>query len=89
MSQEMVMKLAKDGLQVALFVCGPLLLVSLVVGIIVSIFQVVTSIQDMTLTLVPKMLAVFLVFLFMLPWIMQLLISYSVQLFGHLERFAI
>jgi flagellar biosynthetic protein FliQ len=85
MTQDLILKLAKDTLQITLMVSGPLLLVSLLVGIIVSIAQVVTSIQDMTLSLVPRMLAVFVVFLLLLPWVMQLMISYSVQLFGHLE----
>ena len=83
------MKLARDTLQITLFVSGPLLLVSLVVGVAVSIVQVVTSIQDMTLSLSPRMLAVFLVFLLLLPWVMHLLISFSVQLLGHLEKFAL
>jgi len=68
---------------------GPLLLISLVVGVLVSVLQVVTSIHDMTLSLVPRMLAVFLAFLLLLPWIMKLLIGFSTQLFGHLERFAV
>jgi flagellar biosynthetic protein FliQ len=83
------MKLAKDALQITLLVSGPLLLVSLVVGVVVSIIQVITSIQDMTLSLVPRMLAVFLVFLLLLPWVMHLLTAFSVQLFGHLERFVL
>jgi flagellar biosynthesis protein FliQ len=89
MSQDLVMKLARDTLQVTLMLSAPLLLVSLVVGIAVSIMQVVTSIQDMTLSLVPKMLAVFIVFLLMLPWALHLLVSFSAQLFGHLERFVL
>lgn len=89
MTQDLVMKLAKDTMQITLMVSAPLLLVSLVVGIAVSIIQVVTSIQDMTLSLIPKMLAVFVVFLLLLPWILSLLTTYSAQLFGHLERFAI
>ena len=83
------MKLAKDTLQITLMVSGPLLVVSLVVGVLVSIVQVVTSIQDMTLSLIPRMLAVFLVFLLLLPWVLHLLIAFSTQLFGHLERFAL
>jgi flagellar biosynthesis protein FliQ len=89
MSQDLVMKLARDTLQVTLMLSAPLLLVSLVVGIAVSIMQVVTSIQDMTLSLVPKMLAVFIVFLLMLPWALHLLVNFSAQLFGHLERFVL
>jgi len=83
------MKLAKDTMQITLMVSAPLLLVSLVVGIAVSIIQVVTSIQDMTLSLIPKMLAVFVVFLLMLPWVLHILINFSAQLFGHLEQFAL
>lgn len=89
MTQEMVLKLAKDSIQVTLMIGGPLMLVSLVVGILVSIVQVVTSIHDMTLSLVPRMIAVFVVFLLILPWMMKLLAGFSTQLFGHLERFAL
>jgi flagellar biosynthesis protein FliQ len=88
MSQEMVLKLAKDTLQITLMVSGPLLIVSLVIGVLVSIVQVITSIQDMTLSFVPRVVAVFLAFLFALPWILNTLLSFTGQLFGHLERFA-
>lgn len=88
MTQEMVLKLAKDTLQITLLVSGPLLAVSLVIGIVISIAQVVTSIQDMTLSFVPRVVAVFLAFLFLFPWAMKIMIAFSAQLFGHLERFA-
>jgi flagellar biosynthetic protein FliQ len=89
MTQELVMKLARDTLQITLMVSGPLLLVSMVVGVIVSIFQVVTSIQDMTLSLIPRMVAVFVVFLLLLPWLIHILSSFSIQIFGNLGRYAI
>jgi flagellar biosynthetic protein FliQ len=88
MSQEMILKLAKDTLQITLMISGPMLIVALVVGILVSIVQVVTSIQDMTLSFVPRVIAVFLTFLFVLPWILSTLLSFTTQLYGHLERFA-
>jgi len=88
MNQDMILKLAKDTLEVTLMVSGPMLVVSLVVGIAVSIAQVVTSIQDMTLSFVPRVIAVFLAFLFAFPWFMNILLSFTGQLFGHLERFA-
>jgi flagellar biosynthesis protein FliQ len=87
MTQEMIIKLAKDTLQITLMVSGPLLLVSLVVGILVSIFQVVTSIQDMTLSFVPRVIAVFVTFLFVLPWMLNTLLSFTTQLYGHLGQF--
>jgi flagellar biosynthetic protein FliQ len=88
MTQEAVLKLARDTLQITLLVSGPLLLVSLVVGVIVSIVQVVTSIQDMTLSLIPRMIAVFVVFLLLLPWLMHLLVGFATQIFGNLGQFA-
>jgi flagellar biosynthesis protein FliQ len=87
MSQEFILKLAKDTLQITLMISGPLLIVSLVVGILVSIAQVVTSIQDMTLAFVPRVIAVFLTFLLIFPWILGTLLAYTNQLYGHLERF--
>jgi len=88
MSQDLVLKLAKDALQITLIISGPLLLVSLVVGILVSIAQVITSIQDMTLSFVPRVIAVFVVFLLVFPWVMSMMIGYAGRLFGHLELFA-
>ncbi len=88
MNQDVILKLAKDTLQVTLMISGPMLIVSLVVGIVVSIAQVVTSIQDMTLSYVPRIIAVFLAFLITFPWIMNILLAFTAQLYGHLDRFA-
>jgi flagellar biosynthesis protein FliQ len=88
MNQDMILKLAKDTLQVTLMISGPMLVVSLVVGILVSVAQVVTSIQDMTLSFVPRIIAVFVAFLITFPWIMNIMLAFTAQLYGHLERFA-
>jgi flagellar biosynthetic protein FliQ len=88
MSQDMILKIAKDTLQVTLMVSGPMLVVSLLVGILISIVQVVTSIQDMTLSFVPRVIAVFVTFLFALPWVLNMMLAFTSQLYGHLERFA-
>lgn len=88
MTQDLVLKLAKDALQITLIISGPLLIVSLVVGLFISIAQVVTSIQDMTLSFVPRIVALFVAFLILFPWMMSMMIGYAGQLFGHLERFA-
>ena len=77
MSQELILKLAKDTLQVALMVSGPMLVISLVVGIAISIVQVVTSIQDMTLSYVPRIIAVFAAFLFTFPWVMHKMLAFT------------
>jgi len=88
MNQDVVLKLAKDTLQITLMVSGPMLIVALVVGIAISIAQVVTSIQDMTLSFVPRVIAVFVAFLITFPWMMNMLLGFTTQLYGHLERFA-
>ena len=88
MSQDMILKIAKDTLQVTLMISGPMLIISLVVGVIISIVQVVTSIQDMTLSFVPRIIAVFLTFLFVFPWMLNILLAFTAQLYGHLEHFA-
>lgn len=88
MGQDLVLKLAKDTLQVTLTVSAPLLLISLIVGIFISIAQVVTSIQDMTLSFVPRIIALFVAFLFFFPWMMRVMISFTTQLLGHIELFA-
>jgi flagellar biosynthesis protein FliQ len=87
MSQEMILKLAKDALHITLMASGPMLVVSLVVGVLISMVQVVTSIQDMTLAFVPKVIAVFMTFLFVFPWIMNIMLTFTGHLYGHLERF--
>lgn len=88
MEQATVITLAKNALQVTLMVSGPMLIASLIMGIAISVLQVVTSIQDMTLTFIPKIIVVFIVFLFSFPWIMHTMISYATRLFGNLETFA-
>jgi flagellar biosynthetic protein FliQ len=88
MSQDFILKFAKDTLQVTLMISGPMLIVSLVVGIVVSIAQVVTSIQDMTLSMVPKIFAVLVTFLISFPWILKIMLAFTALIFGHLEQFA-
>lgn len=83
----MILKLAKDTLQITLMVSGPLLITALVVGLVVSITQVVTSIQDMTMSFVPRIIAVLVVFLLALPWMMNVLLSFTAQLFSQLGRY--
>lgn len=60
-----------------------MLIVGMVVGIVISVLQVVTSIQDATLAFVPRAIAVFLIFLLSLPWIIHKLVAYTAQLFSN------
>ena len=80
MGQTDVIELGRQGLQVALLVAAPLLLISLVIGLLVSLFQVATSIQDVTLTFVPKIAAVALALLLIGPWMLRMLIDFTRRL---------
>jgi flagellar biosynthetic protein FliQ len=77
----LVLDLARDALTTSLLLAGPLLGVALVVGLVVSVFQAVTSIQEQTLSFVPKLVAVGVVFLMLLSWMLQVLMQYTTELF--------
>lgn len=77
----LILDLARDALSVSLMLAGPLLGVALAVGLVVSIIQAVTSIQEQTLSFVPKLFAVGAVFLMLLSWMLQTLMKYATELF--------
>ncbi len=79
--------IASDALFIIIKCSAPLLLVSLVVGLIVSIFQTVTSIQEQTLTFVPKILAIFLALIIMGHWIMNSMVEYMVRLWSEFNTY--
>ena len=82
MTPEYIVKLGQDTLLLVLHVAGPVLIVALVVGLAVSIFQAVTQIHEMTLTFIPKILAVAAVMIFLLPWTLRRLIDFTVGLYS-------
>ncbi len=75
------LEMATDMLIVMLKIAAPILLVGMVVGLAISIFQSVTSIQDQTLTFVPKIAVMVIVAALLIPWIAQRLVDYAVQAF--------
>jgi len=80
-SHTLVVDLARNAIMLALLISGPMLVVALLVGLTISIVQAVTQIQEQTLAFVPKLVAVSGVFLLALPWILQLLVKYTTELF--------
>jgi flagellar biosynthetic protein FliQ len=81
MTEATVVGIAQQAMVMMIVVAGPLLLVSLVVGLLVSIFQAVTQINEMTLTFVPKIIGIFAVLLVLGPWMLQSLLSYTANTF--------
>ncbi len=83
MTIDEVTAVAQTAIYTIIKCSAPLLLVSLVVGLIVSIFQTVTSIQEQTLTFVPKILAIFLGLILMGHWIMNNMVEYMIELWSN------
>lgn len=81
MNQDTVVNLASQAMSLALKVAGPLLLVGLVVGLLVSIFQAVTQIQEQSLTLIPKIVGIAVVVVLLGPWMLGQLVSYTTNLY--------
>ncbi len=80
-----MLKLAQDAIRTVLFVSAPMLIVSLVVGLIVSVIQAVTQIQEATLAFVPKIVAVFLSLLLFGPWIIKLVTQFTSELLTNIN----
>ena len=81
MTYALVTDLARDAILVTALLAAPLLLVALTIGLLVSVFQTVTQIQEQTLSVVPKLIGVGGTFLVALPWMLQLLVEYTARLF--------
>jgi len=84
-----VVDIARDLLVTAILISGPMLIVGLIVGVAVSLFQALTSVQEQTLSLVPKMLAVISVALLMLAPALGILRDYALGVFGKLQSFGL
>jgi flagellar biosynthetic protein FliQ len=87
MNETIIIDIARDAIYLVLKTAAPMLLASLVVGLVISILQTVTSIQEQTLTFVPKLLAVLLVIILAGSWILNLLRDYMVDLFSNFEYY--
>jgi flagellar biosynthesis protein FliQ len=87
MTPETVITIAEEGIWTVLLICGPLLILALVIGLIISIFQATTQIQEQTLAFVPKIVAVLLGMIFFGPWMLSQLLSYTTDIFSNLTRF--
>lgn len=81
-----VLTIGRDALLTTLMASAPMLLTGMAVGLIISIFQSVTQIQEITLTFVPKIIVVMVSFVLFLPWIMAVLMNFVEPLFGEFHR---
>jgi flagellar biosynthetic protein FliQ len=87
MSADMAVELARKTLETAFLVSAPIVLVATVVGLLISVLQVMTSVQDMTLSAVPRLFAVALTTFLLLPWSLRKLILFTLAVLTDLRRF--
>lgn len=84
MTSDTVMSMTYMAMKIALAMAGPLLLVTLIVGLVISIFQAATQINEMTLSFIPKLLAVGVALVLLGPWLISTMVDYMTQLFTSL-----
>ncbi len=87
MNPDDVVAIGRQALEITVLLSSPLLLTALVVGVLISLVQAVTQIQEQTLTFVPKFLAILVVFILTLPWAMDIMLRYATELFLSFNRF--
>jgi len=87
MTVDMVKEISGEVFKTVLLVSAPVLFVSLVVGLVISLFQAVTQIQEFTLTFVPKVVAVFVTLFLFLPWMARMLMAYTSDLFNKIPLY--
>lgn len=87
MSGDLVIQLAQEALLMVMLISAPMLGLGLLVGLLVSIFQATTSIQEQTLAFIPKIIAVFVAILVFGPWMLRLMVDYVSQIFINLPNY--
>ena len=87
MTEELIMKLGQDALRTTAMVSAPLLGAALVTGLIVSVFQAVTQINEATLAFIPKMIIIGIVLILAGPWMIDIMSQYTINLFENMATF--
>ncbi|MFQ5543466.1 MAG: flagellar biosynthesis protein FliQ [Nitrospiria bacterium] len=87
MTPEFVIEIVQRAIQIAIMLATPVLLVSLVIGMMVSLFQAVTQINEATLTFLPKILAAGLAIAFFLPWMLSMIIGFTSKILMNLPTY--
>ena len=86
MTPELVMNIGRQAIEMSLMLSGPLLLAALVIGLIISIFQAATQINEQTLSFIPKLVGMFLVLILAGPWMLQMMVDYIRRLFESIPQ---
>lgn len=82
MSDALVLTLMQRALETLMWITGPVLVVAVGFGILISLIQTLTSIQDQTFSFAPRLIAVFVIFLISFPWALRIMVTFTAELFG-------
>ncbi len=85
MTQQFVIHLAREAIYYTMLIASPMLGLALIVGLMIGIFQAVTSINEMTLTFIPKIVVVFAALVLFAPWMMQILLTFTIGLISNIS----
>lgn len=88
MTPEGAIQLVRSALMTAVWISAPILLIAFIVGLVINIVQIVTSLQDTAFSTIPRLAAFLVGFLLLLPWMVSRLMSYTTMLFGDLAQHA-
>ena len=88
MTSDTVVEILRQALMMAFWVAGPLLMIGLATGILISLTQIVTSIQDTGFSTIPRLVVFLVAILLLMPWMIQRMTVYTASLFGDLGRYA-
>jgi flagellar biosynthetic protein FliQ len=89
MTPEQVIAITRQTLETALWVAAPILLSATIVSLVINIGQVMTSIQDPTVTTVPRLAAVGMILFFLMPWMLHYLVGFTISLLGDFRAFTL
>jgi len=83
MNEDMVLAIGAEAIKTTIFLAAPMLIAAMVIGIVVSVLQAITQINESTLTFIPKMVAIILVLVVMAPWMLELMKTYTSDILSH------
>jgi flagellar biosynthetic protein FliQ len=87
MNDALVTSLMQNALSTLMWIVGPMLAAAIIVGVVVSLIQTLTSIQDQTFSFAPRVIAIFAIFLISFPWILRVLTTFTASIFGDFTPF--
>jgi flagellar biosynthetic protein FliQ len=87
MTTDFVIGLGREAIEVTLLVSAPMLIAALVIGVLISLFQAMTQIQEFTLSFAPKIVAVFLVLILFSPWMLGVIMDFTSRLWGNIPNY--